>query len=98
MNRLDINVARCEALFSSGLHESDAPTAASVTAAIGAAVRRFGVGGCARLMAQEFGDHPEAARDRMRWARLVVSELFASPGAGCAEVRRPAGHAVRHAA
>ncbi len=31
MTRLDINAARCEALFSSGLQESDALTAASVT-------------------------------------------------------------------
>ena len=62
MTRLDINAARCEALFSSGLQESDALTAASVSAAIAAAVRRFGIGGCVCLMAQEFGDHPVAAR------------------------------------
>ncbi|HMD94298.1 MAG TPA: hypothetical protein VKG80_16850 [Trebonia sp.] len=79
MIRLDINAARCEALFSSGLQESDALTAASVTAAISGAVRRYGVGGCVRMMAQEFGDHPEAARDRMRWVRRVVGELIAAP-------------------
>ena len=99
MTRLDINVARCEALFSSGLQESDALTPASVTAAIAAAVRRFGVGGCVRQMAQEFGDHPVAARDRMRWARLVVSELFAPPAAGFAgDIQPAAGRAARHAA
>jgi len=32
-------------------------------------------------VAQEFGDHPEAAVDRMRWARAVADELFASPPA-----------------
>jgi hypothetical protein len=98
MTRLDMNAARCEALFSSGLQESDAPTAASVAAAISAATGRPGVGGCVRLMAQEFGDHPEAARDRMRWARLVASELFAAPAAGSAADAQPAGHAIRHAA
>ena len=79
MTRLDIKAARCEALFSSGLQESDALTAAAVTAAISGAVRRYGVGGCVRVMAQEFGDHPEAARERMRWVRRVVEELIAAP-------------------
>jgi len=97
MTRLDINTARCEALFSSGLQESDALTATSVTTAISATVRRLGVGGCVRLMAQEFGDHPQAARDRMRWARLAVSQLSTTPAARAGDVR-PAGHAVRHAA
>ena len=37
-------------------------------------MRRFGIGGCAGLMAQEFGDHPEAAAARMRWVRQVIGE------------------------
>ena len=45
MTRLDINAARCDALFSSALQESDAPTATSVAAAIRSTVRPFGVGG-----------------------------------------------------
>jgi len=98
MTRLDINTARCEALFSSGLQQSDALTAASVTAAISTAVRRFGVGGCVRLMAQEFGDHPQAARDRMQRARVVVSQLSTAPTASAAADVQPSGHAVRHAA
>jgi hypothetical protein len=32
------------------------------------------------LTAQEFGDHPETAVARMRWARGVVGEVFAAPG------------------
>ena len=31
-------------------------------------------------VAQEFGDHPEAAVARMRWARGVAGEVFASAG------------------
>jgi hypothetical protein len=27
-------------------------------------------------MAQEFGDHPEEARDRMRWVRQLLAQLF----------------------
>src|SRR5262249_60075606 len=66
--------ARCEALFVSGLQRSDAPTAAGLAELVSSAVRRFGVRGCAGRMAQEFGDDPEAAADRMRWIRQLVSE------------------------
>jgi len=66
------NEARCEALFASGLQPSDAPTAEMVAAAITRTVRQFGTGGCAGRMAQEFGDHPEAAARRMRWVRQLV--------------------------
>jgi len=70
MTRLD--EARCEALFASGLQPSDAPTVSMVAAAITRAVRQFGTGGCAGRMAQEFGDHPDAAARRMRWVRQLV--------------------------
>ena len=70
MTRLD--EARCEALFASSLQPSDAPTAGMVAAAITRAVRQFGTGGCAGRMAQEFGDHPDAAASRMRWVRQLV--------------------------
>jgi hypothetical protein len=84
MDRLDVTDARCEALFASQLQQSDAPTAPAVVEAIRQAVQRVGVHGCAARMAQEFGDHPEVAVERMRWARQVVGAVFAGPG------RRPA--------
>jgi hypothetical protein len=32
-------------------------------------------------MAQEFGDHPKTAMDRMRWVRQLVREMpISSPG------------------
>lgn len=65
----------CEALFASGLQPSDAPTAGMVVIAITRATHQFGVGGCAGRMAQEFGDHPDVAVKRMRWARQLVAEL-----------------------
>jgi hypothetical protein len=37
-------------------------------------VLQFGTRGCAGRMAQEFGDHPEAAAERMRWIRQLVAE------------------------
>jgi hypothetical protein len=42
-------------------------------------VRQFGIRGCVSRMAQEFGDHPEAAADRMRWVRRLADQVFASP-------------------
>jgi hypothetical protein len=79
VTRPNVNDARCEALFASGLQPSDAPTADMVAEAITGTVRRFGVGGCAGRMAQEFGDHPDAAAKRMRWVRQLAA-LAAGPG------------------
>jgi ApbE superfamily uncharacterized protein (UPF0280 family) len=66
VTQLDLSRARCQALFSSGLQPSDAPTADTIATAICHAVQQFGVGGCACRMAQEFGDHSDAAARRMR--------------------------------
>jgi hypothetical protein len=71
--QLDNNGVRCQALFSSTLQPSDAPTADMVATAISRAVQQFGIGGCAGRMAQEFGDHPDAAATRMRWARRLIA-------------------------
>jgi len=68
------------ALFASTLQRSDAPGAGQVRAAAAAALRAYGRPGCAERVAQEFGDHPEAAVARMRWARGVAGEVFASAG------------------
>jgi hypothetical protein len=75
MTRLNITDARCEALFASRLRQSDTPTASELAEIIRATVRQYGVRGCADRMAQEFGDHPEAAADRMRWVRQLVAEV-----------------------
>jgi hypothetical protein len=48
------------------------PTVVMIATAIRSAVQRFGARGCAERMAQEFGDHPEAAPQRMRWARQLA--------------------------
>ena len=72
MSGLDVNAVRCEALFVSALQRSDQPTPADVRMAIRRAVRALGSRGCAARVAQEFGDHPEVAVERMRWARRLV--------------------------
>jgi hypothetical protein len=68
-----------DALFVSVLQGSDEPDAGQVRTAVAAAVRAYGGRGCAQRVAQEFGDHPEIAVARMRWARAVASEAFTSP-------------------
>ncbi|MCW2540617.1 MAG: hypothetical protein JWN95_2342 [Frankiales bacterium] len=72
MTRLNVNEAWYEALFASELQPSEAPTTEVVVHAISCALRRFGVRGCAEQMAQEFGDHPDAAANRMRWVRQLA--------------------------
>jgi hypothetical protein len=67
------NDARREALFVSALQPSDAPTADMIAGAVMSALRRFGPRGCAARIAQEFGDHPETAAARMRWARQLAA-------------------------
>lgn len=62
-----------EALFASTLQRSDAPTPEAVADAIRATLGRFGLSGCVSRMAQEFGDHPAVAAERMRWVRQIVS-------------------------
>jgi hypothetical protein len=73
MPRLNVNEARSEALFASKLQPSDAQTAEMVARAIDRALQLYGVGGCVGRMAQEFGDHPDAAAERMRWARSLMA-------------------------
>ena len=73
-DRPDVSDAWREALFASALQPSDALTAEAVAQAIGSTVRQFGIGGCAGRMAQEFGDHPEAAVERMRWVCSLAAE------------------------
>jgi hypothetical protein len=95
MTRLNLTDARCEALFASTLQRSEAPTARAVVTAIVGAVRRYGIRGCAARMAQEFGDHPEAAAERMRWVRQAVAAAFPGP---VREPAQPVGRALARAA
>ena len=73
-----ISALRADALFVSALQRSDDPSTDQVRNAIAAAVREFGGQGCAEQVAQEFGDHPETAVVRMRWARALAGEACRS--------------------
>jgi hypothetical protein len=81
-SQLSISAARTDALFVSALQRSDEPTLSQVREAVTASVRRFGLRGCAGRVAEEFGEHPDLAVDRMRWARRVIAEVFPGPGPG----------------
>jgi len=65
-----------EALFVSNLQRSQHPTAELIRAAVSATVNRLGEIGCAELVAQEFGEHPDCAIGRMNWARHAVRDAF----------------------
>jgi hypothetical protein len=106
MAYLGIGAVRADAVFVSGLQLSDEPAVGQVRQAVAAAIRAFGSSGCAGRVAQEFGDHPETAVIRMRWARRVAREAFADPAPGqgpaagadaggwlVVRPRLPAGHA-----
>ena len=71
--RLNVDDARCQALFASSLQRSDAPGADIVAEAIRVTLQQLGSNGCTGRMAQEFGDHPETAAKRMRWVRSLLS-------------------------
>ena len=47
--------------------------------AIKSSVQRFGIRGCVSRMAQEFGDYPHAAAERMRRVRQFAAEVPAGP-------------------
>lgn len=86
---LTISTARADALFASALQRSDQPTVAQVHGAIAAALAAFGIRGCAARVAQAYGDHPETAVQRMRWARAAVTRASDGVRAGSACVPGP---------
>ncbi|WP_213453778.1 hypothetical protein [Rhizomonospora bruguierae] len=79
MSRFLLFTARAEALA-----VSTAPTGAVLDrsradAAIRDAVRAYGVRGCSAAVAYEYGEHPDVAARRMRWALGIVAELYGNP-------------------
>ena len=88
---LSISAVRAGALFASPLQRSDEPSARQVRQAIATAIAAYGAQGCAARVAQDYGDHPDAAASRMRWARTAAAS--ASGGSQAEPARAPApGH------
>jgi hypothetical protein len=101
MYHLSTGAARADALFVSPLQRSGEPSAGQVRQAVAAAFRTFGSRGCAERVAQEFGDHPETAVARMRWARAAAGEAFAGAPprpARARPLRQRSGHPAGRAA
>ena len=75
--RSQLLAARAAALFASELPTGSRPSALVVVIAITGAVRRCrGTRGCVAEMAAAYGDYPETAAQRMRWARGVVETAY----------------------
>ena len=74
-----IQSLQADAWFASALQRSDVLSIRQVRRAIAVALDGYGGPGCAGRVAQEFGDHPETAAARMRWARATVAALDSQP-------------------
>ena len=72
--------ARADALFASALQRSDRPSSGQVRRAIAGTVARYGDSGCAARVAQAYGEHPETAVTRMRWARTMIASDVTATG------------------
>jgi len=69
--------ARAEALFAAPVSVHDRPSRPVLDQLIASAVRRHeGVRGCACEVATAYGERPETAAARMRWARAVVESAY----------------------
>jgi hypothetical protein len=68
-----------EALFASTLQPSGSASPDQLRSAIATTLRRLGVRGCAARMAGEFGDHPDIAVARMRWALATIRTVYPTP-------------------
>ena len=68
-----------EALFVSDLQPSQRPSRQTLEETVTAMILRHGSDGCAAVVAEEFGDHPESAVRRMCWAREKVRAVSAAP-------------------
>ncbi len=73
--------ARAEALFTSDLSARCEYTQIEVAAAIRRAIGTHnGIRGCVGEVAAAYGEYPETAARRMRWARSVIESLDAPVG------------------
>lgn len=75
MTRMHVKEPVCDALFASPLQPSDTLTPETVATAITGTIRRLTPSGCSSRVAEEFGNHPEEAAERMRWIRQLASDL-----------------------
>jgi hypothetical protein len=76
---IDLRTACADALFTSDLSAWCCHSEAEIAVAIMRAIRlHSAVGGCAGEVAAAYGEHPETAAPRMRWARAAAERLSSS--------------------
>lgn len=69
--------ARALALFASHLSVQPDPSEGAVAGAIRDAVRAYhGIRGCAAEVGAAYGERPETAAARMRWAREIIESIY----------------------
>jgi hypothetical protein len=79
--RCERSAALADALFLSDLSARCEHTRIEVATAIRHAIgTHHGIGGCAAEVAAAYGEYPETAAHRMRWARAVVDGIDALVG------------------
>jgi hypothetical protein len=76
---LSMSAARADALFASALQRSDEPSQRQVRQAVATSLGAYGPQGCVARVAQAYGDYPETAVSRMRWARTAIAGAFGAP-------------------
>jgi hypothetical protein len=70
------NTITAQALFASSLQPSDHPTLEQATlSAVATLTRQGGPDACAALWATAYGDHPDTAPARMRWALALAERI-----------------------
>ena len=90
--RDQLTAARAAALFTSDLSVHVEVRPATVHAAITHAIRRRGGSrACAAEVAAAYGEYPETAAARMRWALSTIGTVYARQPAACrpSRVRDP---------
>ena len=89
----DLLTAQADALFSSDLSARCCHSEAEIAAAIRRAIRSHSaIGGCAAEVAAAYGEHPETAAPRMRWARAAAERISSSAATSPAADRKPGRH------
>jgi hypothetical protein len=73
-----IRTAGAEALFLSTLQPSESPSPDRVCRTVATMLRRLGLAECGSQFADEYGNHPDTAVARMRWALTTIDTVYAT--------------------
>ena len=89
--------AHADALFTSDLSARCCHSQAEIAAAIIRAIRSHSAaGGCAGEVAAAYGEHPETAAPRMRWARAAAERISSLAATSPVTDRKPGRHLPAH--